>query len=97
MIARERGTPDSDSTEEVARPNLDYDPQVQGHPDSDIRPFEVVTPSWSIVGVARMQEEEERLFDIHRGEITWLEIDPDQECVRVGFPRRERYLSKLIR
>lgn len=60
---------------EIVRPNPDFDPEKHAGPGSDAYPTEVVNLGWSIVRIARVQDEEEIVFDLHHDGITWREID----------------------
>ncbi len=75
MIERDRGLPRTTKPETSVRPNPAFDPELHGNPESDVFPFEVENPGWSIVGVARKRGEHEQVFELHRSNVVWREID----------------------
>lgn len=78
MIRQDRGD-SREETPETIRPNPEFQPELHANPDSDVRPFEVVNPGWSIVGVARQVGENESIFDLNHSGVSWREIDDSSQ------------------
>jgi hypothetical protein len=78
MIQQDGSTGEDEEPEEIIRPNPDFDPEIHGVTGSDVSPFTVVNPGWSIVGVARGTGDDERIFEIGRSNLVWREIDDAQ-------------------
>lgn len=75
MIERDRGIRATDKPQTRVRPNPAFDPELHANPDAEVIPFEVEDPGWSIVGVARKQGDTEQVFELHRSNVVWREID----------------------
>jgi hypothetical protein len=58
-----RETADRLDTKSVLIPNPSFDPEKPATPESDVKPFEVVNPVWSTVGVCRVDNDGETTYD----------------------------------
>ena len=56
-------TTDRLDTKPVLIPNPSFDSEKHAAPESKVKPFEVVNPSWSIVGVCRVDSNGETTYD----------------------------------
>lgn len=72
MIAHDRG---DNGVGEVLEgrvvPNPEFDPELHRNANSDVQPFEVENPSWSIVGIARGKGEDEEIFELRESNVIW--------------------------
>lgn len=66
---------DQEEREERVVPNPEYDPEKHSNPDSNVPPFIVENPSWSIVGITRGKGEDEEIFELRESRVVWREID----------------------
>jgi len=75
LIDQDREYVEEDKPEVSVKPNPDFDPTEHSNPDAEEFPFEVENEGWSIVGVARIEDDEEQIFKIHQSGTVWREID----------------------
>lgn len=76
LIETDREEPSAAKKPEASvKPNPDFDLEKHAEPGADEFPFEVENPGWDIVGVARIVDEEEQVFEMDRAGVVWREID----------------------
>lgn len=76
LIEADREEPSAAEKPEVAvKPNPDFDPELHAKQGAEEFPFEVDNPGWDIVGVARIVDEEEQVFEMERAGVVWRKID----------------------
>ncbi|OVE83986.1 replication protein [Natronolimnobius baerhuensis] len=73
LIQRERD--DRDDEEEILVPNPEFDPDKHANPESDVLPFEVVNPGWSITAVGRVDQDGEERHDVTRSGVVFTTIE----------------------
>lgn len=61
-------------TKPVLVPNPSFDPENHATSESDVKPFEVVNPAWSIIGVCRVDNDGETTYDFERNGVQYREI-----------------------
>ncbi|QCC60866.1 replication protein [Natrinema thermotolerans] len=73
LIRRERD--DCDDQETIMLSNPEFKPDKHANPESDVLPFEVVNPGWSIDSIGRVDEEGEDRYDVARSSVVFATID----------------------
>ncbi|WP_083902823.1 replication protein [Natrinema versiforme] len=76
LIRSERD--DRDDRETVVLPNPEFDPEKHANPDSDVLPYEIVNPGWSINAVGRVDEEGEDRYDVKQSQVQYTTIEDAQ-------------------
>lgn len=96
MINLDRGGQIEEEPEEQVSPNPEFDLERHGNPDSEVYPFKVENPGWSIIGVARCDGAKEGVFELHRSNVVWREIDDASKLdpAKLMPPVRPRKRSK---